>query len=337
MNAAPHNPALLPPLPARPAREERLGRRLAWSWGGAAALHLVLFMGYVAFGAALPGTFGQRHGSGLTMPLVRLVSAKDAAPQGQHALAAPAATETAGPPAGERASGPAASGASAPAQAALPAVPQEQPAPPSPPAVVKAVPVAAPAEESRRQNASERQAVSMTQRPDPAPAAPARKKAHQQAAPANPASTAPSSIVAPDSEAVTNSASGSATHTASAGSGGARSESSGASAAGGNTPGAAPDQPVPFGQPTGPAYKSRIQVEYPAQALRQQLTGKVLLRVRITASGQVESVEVISSSHEVFVRAAERAVRAATFHPFTQGGKAQPCWTVLPVEFRITG
>lgn len=329
MNAAPRNPALLPPLPPPPVREKRF-RRLAWSWGGAAALHLVLFMGYVAFGAALPGTFGQRHGTSLLMPLVRFVSAKDAAPQGQHTPAAPAVTGSAGPSAGERASGPVASGTSAPAQAALPAV-----APPSPPAAVKAFPVAAPAEETRRQDAPGHQAVSTVQRPDTAPPTPARKKTNRQAAPATPASAASSPAVASGAEA--SNANGSATHTASAGSGSARSENSGASAAEGNTSGATPDQPVPFGQPTGPAYKSHIQVEYPAQALRQQLTGKVLLRVRITASGQVESVEVISSTHEVFVGAAERAVRGATFHPFTQGGKAQPCWTILPVEFRITG
>ncbi len=347
MTTTPHTMGLLPPLPTRPARAERLGRRLAWSWAGAAALHLLIVMGCVAFGAALPGTFGHKHGSGLSlvMPLVELVSA-DA--QGQHAsplLAAPLSQAAAsaslahgGLPLVAPAP-PAISGTAAPGQDALPVVAQEVPAMPAEAAVAKAavakaVPVlaeqpepAAPVTKKTKQQALP-QALREASRQERAPAP---TKVPAQAVPSASDGAEAQRVAAPGTGAP--GADGKATRASALS---AKDATSGGSAsAAEHAEGATPEQTVPFGQPTGPSYKSRIEVEYPAQALRQQLTGKVVLRVRIAASGEVESVQVISSSHAVFVRAAERAVRSATFHPFTEGGKAQPCWTVLPVEFRI--
>ena len=333
MTTTPHTRGLLPPLPARPARAERLGLSLAWSWAGAAALHILIVMGCVAFGAALPGTFGHKHGSGvsLVMPLVELVSAGAQGQQASPPLAPPFSQAAAsvisasgGLPSASS-SPPAVSATAATDQDALSSVAQEMP-----PAPAKAVPVLA---------------------EQPELVAPVKKKVKQQApreasrqerapaptkTPAQAASFSPGGVDAARPASSGTGAPGADGKATTAGALSAKDATSGGSTSvAERAGGATSEQAVPFGQPTGPSYRSRIEVEYPAQALRQQLTGKVVLRVRIAASGEVESVQVISSSHAVFVRAAERAVRSATFHPFTEGGKAQPCWTVLPVEFRI--
>ncbi len=99
---------------------------------------------------------------------------------------------------------------------------------------------------------------------------------------------------------------------------------------------AIPASTVPFGENIGPGYNKVTSPQYPAVALRQQISGKVLLRVRLTAQGEVAEVEVLSSSHKAFTQAAERALRASTFHPYAPNGRAEECWTVIPVEFRLT-
>ncbi len=92
---------------------------------------------------------------------------------------------------------------------------------------------------------------------------------------------------------------------------------------------------VAFGGSQGPEYKALVSPIYPDKALRQKLSGQVVLRVRLTAEGEVAEVEVLSSSHKIFAKAAERALRQSSFHPYKPSGVAEPCWTVVPVDFRL--
>lgn len=56
--------------------------------------------------------------------------------------------------------------------------------------------------------------------------------------------------------------------------------------------------------------------QYPYMARRQRFEGKVLLRVKIDASGRLLAIEVLNSSgKELFRRAAEKAVRSAMPFP----------------------
>lgn len=90
-----------------------------------------------------------------------------------------------------------------------------------------------------------------------------------------------------------------------------------------------------FGGSNGPSFKRFSKPEYPAQARRQNITGRVLLRIRISASGVVERVEVMESAHELLSKAAIKAVERSSFHPLQRNGKPVSCWTLLPISFAL--
>lgn len=75
--------------------------------------------------------------------------------------------------------------------------------------------------------------------------------------------------------------------------------------------------------------------EYPEQAYAQGHQGKVLVKLRIGADGNVDTAEVQESSKSAALDAAAlTAVRSWKFSPFTDdAGKATAGIVVLPVEF----
>ncbi len=107
----------------------------------------------------------------------------------------------------------------------------------------------------------------------------------------------------------------------------------------GSTPGKGEDKAeaagalASFGGSDGPSFKRFVQPEYPAQARRQGITGKVLLRIHITADGFVDRAEVVQSVDELLSAPALAAVKLSVFHPLRRNGKAVPCWTLLPLSF----
>ena len=95
-----------------------------------------------------------------------------------------------------------------------------------------------------------------------------------------------------------------------------------------------PDR-VRFGMDTGPSFVRFSPPEYPAAARRQGISGLVLLRVRISAEGRADRIEVISSADDRLSRSACAAVRNAVFAPYAPFGKAMSCWTEIPIRFRL--
>ena len=85
-------------------------------------------------------------------------------------------------------------------------------------------------------------------------------------------------------------------------------------------------------QPT-PLYGD-VPIEYPLHLWDQDMEGETLLRVRVTDTGAVDSVEVIQSSgHGDFDEAAVDGAKALRFTPARQDGKRIRVWARVPVHF----
>jgi TonB family protein len=85
-------------------------------------------------------------------------------------------------------------------------------------------------------------------------------------------------------------------------------------------------------QPT-PLY-GEVPIEYPIQLWDQDMEGETLLRVRVTDTGMVDSVEVVSSSgYAAFDSAAVAGGRDLRFMPARQDGKRIEVWARVPVHF----
>jgi periplasmic protein TonB len=80
----------------------------------------------------------------------------------------------------------------------------------------------------------------------------------------------------------------------------------------------------------------QVKLRYPELARRQGIEGTVLLKMRITAQGRVEDVQVErSAGHPDLDQAATEAVRRWRFEPARRGGEPVAVWVVIPVEFKL--
>ncbi|WP_018229124.1 energy transducer TonB [Methyloversatilis universalis] len=85
------------------------------------------------------------------------------------------------------------------------------------------------------------------------------------------------------------------------------------------------------------SYLSNPPPEYPSFALRQGWEGKVILRVRVLASGKPSAVEVkTSSGRKSLDEAAVAAVRGWTFVPSKRGSTPIDGWATVPIEFKLS-
>jgi TonB family protein len=85
-------------------------------------------------------------------------------------------------------------------------------------------------------------------------------------------------------------------------------------------------------QPT-PLYGD-VPIEYPLHLWDQDMEGETLLRVRVTDTGAVDSVEIVQSSgHGDFDEAAVDGARELRFTPARQDGKRIRVWARVPVRF----
>lgn len=85
-------------------------------------------------------------------------------------------------------------------------------------------------------------------------------------------------------------------------------------------------------QPT-PLY-GEAPIEYPLHLWDQNMEGETLLRVRVTDTGSVDSVEVVTSSgNQDFDAAAVDGAKALRFSPARKGGKRIRVWARVPVHF----
>lgn len=77
-----------------------------------------------------------------------------------------------------------------------------------------------------------------------------------------------------------------------------------------------------------------VPIEYPLHLWDQDMEGEILLRVRVTDTGAVDSVEIVESSgHGDFDDAAVDGAKALRFTPARQDGKRIRVWARVPVHF----
>lgn len=77
-----------------------------------------------------------------------------------------------------------------------------------------------------------------------------------------------------------------------------------------------------------------VPIEYPVSLWDQDIEGETRLRVRVTDTGGVDSVEVVESSgHVAFDSAAIAGARKLRFRPARRNGKRIEVWARVPVNF----
>ncbi len=75
-------------------------------------------------------------------------------------------------------------------------------------------------------------------------------------------------------------------------------------------------------------------IEYPLHLWDLDLEGETIVRVRVTDTGGVDSVEVVTTSgHAAFDSAAVEGVRDLRFQPARRDGRRIEVWAQVPVQF----
>lgn len=90
-----------------------------------------------------------------------------------------------------------------------------------------------------------------------------------------------------------------------------------------------------FGQPDGPQFVYRAMPEYPFVARRLRKEGSVVLLVVIDAQGELQNIDVLETSDQMFAVAAIEAVRKSTFLPAKRKGVPVTSRATLPVRFAL--
>ena len=112
---------------------------------------------------------------------------------------------------------------------------------------------------------------------------------------------------------------------------------------------AAPSQPTP--EPTNsqaqetssvPADSTKLELikapepDYPLDAAAKRVQGKVVIRLHISETGDVENTEVVSGE-PILAAAAEEAMKNWKFKPFIRDGKPVRVSRQMPWEFALKG
>lgn len=85
-------------------------------------------------------------------------------------------------------------------------------------------------------------------------------------------------------------------------------------------------------EPT-PLY-GEIPIEYPLDLWDADVEGEIVLRVRVTDTGAVDSVEVLEpSGYPAFDSAAVRGARQLRYSPARREGERITVWAKVPVQF----
>lgn len=98
-------------------------------------------------------------------------------------------------------------------------------------------------------------------------------------------------------------------------------------------PGAGGGREAEFGALDAPGFLRRAAAAYPYAARRAGRQGVVVLRLLISAAGELLSVEVIEDPGFGLASAAVAAVRHSTFRPATMNGAPAECRAILRFRF----
>ena len=99
-----------------------------------------------------------------------------------------------------------------------------------------------------------------------------------------------------------------------------------------------PDQPPPAapGDSTTLEPIKTVKATYPDEAREKQLQGQVMVKIQVSETGDVESVEVLSGD-PVLAKAAVEAAKKWKFKPFIRNGKPVGVATKIPFDFAFSG
>ncbi len=102
-------------------------------------------------------------------------------------------------------------------------------------------------------------------------------------------------------------------------------------------PGPAPTAPMPIDPPNFTAsYLDNPAPDYPPLARRSGEHGRVILRVRVSADGKADAVELRTSSGSPRLdQAAMETVKRWRFAPARQGDLAVAAWVLVPITFSL--
>lgn len=77
--------------------------------------------------------------------------------------------------------------------------------------------------------------------------------------------------------------------------------------------------------------------EYPIEAKKNNITGKVFVKILVDKIGMPKKAVVIKSENEIFNQPSIDAAMKSRFTPAIQGGKPIAVWIVLPYKFALEG
>ena len=81
-----------------------------------------------------------------------------------------------------------------------------------------------------------------------------------------------------------------------------------------------------------------VPIEYPLRLWDADVEGETLLRIRVTETGSVDSVEVFETSgYPAFDSAAVRGALQLRYSPARRGGKRVEVWAKVPIQFTKPG
>ena len=119
------------------------------------------------------------------------------------------------------------------------------------------------------------------------------------------------------------------------GRGSAASLSGNAGASGTGAGGSGGSVDAAFGQPDGPQFVYRAMPEYPFVARRLRKEGRVVLLIVINEKGELQKIDVVETSDQMFVLSAIEAVKRSTFLPAKRKGVPVTSRATLPVRFAL--
>jgi len=90
-----------------------------------------------------------------------------------------------------------------------------------------------------------------------------------------------------------------------------------------------------IGQRNAVSYALFVPPKYPSRAIQQGLAGRVLLRVSVSENGKADQVEVLESSHPIFIKEARKSAMKSTYNPMKTNGQIIQSWVRIPIRFEL--
>ena len=82
----------------------------------------------------------------------------------------------------------------------------------------------------------------------------------------------------------------------------------------------------------------QTHVNYPPEAAKDSIQGRVIVQLLIERNGAVSEVKVVRPVHELLDNEAVRVCKSLPkFYPGRVGGKAAAMWLTLPITFKLEG